>query len=433
MGYYRNMYPNHSYKNPKFLAIVAALIIVISVSGTYCVYTLPDVLSSMQGAKTPSHPGYAAALISGVEDWFAGIPGWGGVYKTNPPSTTGGSGSGGNGGVGVGGTGGNQTILPGIPATGLLLGVHVSPKDPETEITALQNQIGRKFAIDSEYYNWGDLGNSTNNEQVRWDIQNGQLPMFSWRPLLVKNGNDNTKDTCGSAKDILAGKYDNQIRQQANSLKQYKVPVLLRWNYEMTDNEYNYCFNNGQQVKTNSPQAGATYVSVWKYIHAIFVAQGATNVQWVWAPSANIYSNKDGSIDTSTWKLFYPGSDQVDWIADDQYNKTNTPESYATDVNVAHFYTQMTPLGKPLMQSETAANAIPTMVPPDPQTEWLTTITTAMTTQYPAFHALIYWNADSSMYQNNPKSGINYLLIGKGLETFKQMATNPHFTAMAQL
>ena len=412
-------------KNLKSLSLIAVLIVVITFGVTYSIYTLPQILATSRIGNN-TYPSYAAAIASGIEDWVSLIPGWVGYHA---PGTS--VGGGGSGGVGVGGSGGGSQILPGIPATGLLLGVHVSPKDPQTEINALETQIGRKFAIDSEYYDWKDLSNSTNNQLVKWDLQNGMLPMFSWRPLLVKNGNDNTKDTCASAKDILSGKYDTQIKQQANGLKQYKVPVLLRWNYEMTDNEYNYCFNNAQQVKTNIAQSGATYVAVWKYIHDIFVAQGATNVQWVWAPSANIYSNKDGSIDTATWKLFYPGNSYVDWIADDQYNKTDTPESYATDVNIAHFYSQMAPLGKPLMQSETAANADPAQNP-DPQTKWLSTIRTAMDTQYPAFHALIYWNANSSAYQKNPK-GVNYLLIGQGLATFKQMAQDPHFTTMAQL
>ena len=348
----------------------------------------------------------------------------------------------------TGGGGGLTQVVPGV--SGVLLGIHVYPgageAASEAAVTSFEQSIGRNIAIDSEYYDWPELGDSDNTARVQWDQQNGLLPMESWRPVIQKNKNQQL-DTCASANEILSGADDAQITQQADTLKGYGIPILLRWNYEMTDNEYNYCFNNGVQVTPSDyATAGPTYVAVWKHVHDIFTAEGATNVAWVWAPSANLFTAKDGTTpDTTDWQYFYPGSSYVDWIADDHYNKTNTPESYATDPEIQNFYGQVSGLGKPLMQSETGAYADPNQNP-DPQTEWLTTMFTAMQTEYPAFRAMVYWNTDSSnAYNNNfgnqdnnpdDNQGGNdttYVITGPGLATYTTFAEEAPFNVIAQL
>ena len=108
----------------------------------------------------------------------------------------------------------------------------------------------------------------------------------------------------------------------------------------MTDNDDDTCFNNGVPVKNNMAQVGQNYVASWKHIVDLFRAHGASNVRWVWAPSATLFSNSDGSVDATTWTYFYPGDSYVDWIACDHYNKSDTPASFATDPNIADFYAQ---------------------------------------------------------------------------------------------
>jgi hypothetical protein len=358
-----------------------------------------------------------------------------------------------------GGGNGLTEVVPG--ASGVLLGIHVWPGGgvplDESEFSSFEQSIGRPLAIDSEYYNWDELGDSDNTAIVEWDKQNGLLPMISWRPDITKN-KDQEKDTCASANQILSGADDAQIKQQADTLKGYGTPILLRWNYEMTDNEFNYCFNNGAKVDpADYATAGPTYVAVWKYIHDIFTAEGATNVSWVWAPAASLFTS-GGGLDATDWQYFYPGSSYVDWIANDHYNKTDTPESYATDPEIQNFYTEVAGLGKPLMQSETGAHS-DTNQNPDPQTEWLTTMFTAMQTQYPAFRAMVYWDGDSSdtnnddeNQDNNPDDnnddtnfglGTNngngednvapYTIVGAGLAAYTTFAEETPFNVIAQL
>ena len=312
-----------------------------------------------------------------------------------------------------------------IPTDGVLLGIHSVPESNsvgEAGITSLEGTLGRNLAIDSDYVDWNPNSQPygfPNTARIQWDSQHNLITMESWR---TDFSSADPSGGCATAADIVAGKYDAQLTQQADAAKALGVPILVRWHYEMSDNDDDTCFNNGKPVKDSYAIAGANYVASWKHIVDIFRKEGATNVQWVWGPSAGLFANKDGSgtVDTTDWKLFYPGNDYVDWISDDRYNKTNTPESYATDPFIADFYSQVSGLGKPLMQAETGSNYVAGMSP-DPQTEWITGVYTALTTKYPDFKAFIYWNGSD---------GAAYSLQGAGLAEFKKMASDPHFSAL---
>ena len=58
----------------------------------------------------------------------------------------------------------------------------------------------------------------------------------------------------------------------------YAGPVLLRFAHEMHDQSYPWA------VAVNGNTA-EQYVAAWRYVHAIFVAEGATNVRWIWNPN----------------------------------------------------------------------------------------------------------------------------------------------------
>jgi hypothetical protein len=124
----------------------------------------------------------------------------------------------------------------------VLLGVAILHDDQdapaeENDFSGLESTLGAKLGLNSIYDSWPELGDSTNNTLVAWDAQNHIITMFSWRPTITDTSNNN--GTCATESDIIAGKYDAQITQQATTLKNYGVPILLRWNYEMTDNYYN--------------------------------------------------------------------------------------------------------------------------------------------------------------------------------------------------
>lgn len=307
-------------------------------------------------------------------------------------------------------------ILGGAPSlAGVMLGAHVGGEsDPnwKTDFVALETAIGRKLAIDNDHEDWPVFPDT---ERVRWDVRQGHLSMLSWRIVFHRSV---PADGCATADAIVAGRYDAQLRKQASSAKALGAPILVRFNYEMTNNEENTCFT-GFRVKLNPTLAGSKYVAAWKHVVDRFRAAGATNVKWVWAPGHHAYEN-------GLWRLFYPGGNYVDWIGIDDYNKSDTPASFASDPGILAFYAATSSLGKPLMISETGAVNDPKLSP-DAQTLWLTTARAFLKTR-PAIKAFVYWNNRGKFSRENPGyGGSGYILKGAGLEAFKAMANDPYF------
>jgi len=312
-----------------------------------------------------------------------------------------------------------------------LLGAHVdfiAAATSQADFEALEASIGRPLALDGDYQDWMPTSSPAgfpNLARIAWDKAAGRTIMISWRTDF-QGATPNAG--CATAADIIAGKYDKQMVGQATAIAAVGTDVLVRWHYEFTSNDDDTCFNNGIPVNSDFAAAGRNYVNSWKHIVDLFRANGANNVRWVWAPAASLFSNKDGSADPLTWTYFYPGDSYVDWIACDRYNKSDTPASFATDADIANFYSQTSPRGKPLMVSETAANNDPAQSP-DAQTLWLTTIRTALPAKYPAIRALVWWNTANSDYLNaNPKyGGTGYQLVGPGLAAYKALANDSYF------
>ena len=296
-----------------------------------------------------------------------------------------------------------------------MLGVHLgnpSLQSGEALVLSLEGALGRNIAIDSDYENWGTFPDTG---RVQWDIQQGLLPMQSWRIEF----SDLDPNTCATAKAINAGVYDTQIIRQARTIRSLGAPVLIRFNYEMTDNAENTCFT-GFPVNNNWPLAGQEFVSAWRHVVGLFRAAGATNAVWVWAPGA-------GSYVEGSWPYFWPGAAWVDWIGIDDYNKVDTPSSFATDPGIPQFIPAVGGLGKPLMVSENGALEDPNMNP-DAQTRWVETARTYIKA-HPQIKAYVYWDTEGAILPPPPYDGTGYILKGAGMVAFKALANDPWFKA----
>ena len=306
-------------------------------------------------------------------------------------------------------------LASGAAQAGVMLGAHVgyeNTPDSQSQFTALESAIGRKLAIDNDHQDWAEFPKV---DRVKWDVANGRTPMLSWR-ILYHRGNP--AGGCATAEAISAGTYDAQLARQAAAAKALGVTMLVRFNYEMTNNEENTCFT-GFKVKLDPTTAGAKYVAAWKHVVDRFRAAGATNVKWVWAPGHKAYEK-------GLWRMFYPGNAYVDWIGVDDYNKSNTPASFATDPGILAFYAATASMGKPLMVSETGAVNDPKQTP-DAQTLWLTTARAFLKT-HPAIKAFVYWsNGGKFARENAGYGGSGYVLQGPGLAAFRAMANDPYF------
>ncbi|SCL15453.1 Glycosyl hydrolase family 26 [Micromonospora rhizosphaerae] len=180
---------------------------------------------------------------------------------------------------------------PQMPAQGAWLGAWVKPswQTPSGRVDALATfgeQTGGRIALGHMFHEWEeDFPGPTEHAMQAA----GMLQMISW------SGTD--------TRSIADGVYDQLIRQRAQAIKDFGVPVLLRWRWEMDRP------NLRQSVR--SPE---DYVAAWKHIRAIFTEVGATNAGWVWCPHVQGFVESDRNA-----AAYYPGDDQVDWLCTDVY------------------------------------------------------------------------------------------------------------------
>lgn len=126
------------------------------------------------------------------------------------------------------------------------------------------------------------------------------------------------------------------IRAQARAAAARHAPLLLSFGHE-PENERN-----------GSP---AAYVVAWRHYVAVFRAEHATNVRFVWILMASRFHPRGGRIPAAA---YYPGDDVIDWLAVDGYNwfgwRSDTWRPF-TDV-FADFVDWATPHRRPLMVAE---------------------------------------------------------------------------------
>jgi hypothetical protein len=103
---------------------------------------------------------------------------------------------------------------------------------------------------------------------------------------------------------VNAGKFDRHLDAWAAAAKAEGRRVLLRFGFEFNGDWFSW---GGQ------PEA---FVAAWQRARSIFRKQGASNVEWVWAP--NVVSVPD--TPANAWHRYWPGDKDVDWVGLDGYN-----------------------------------------------------------------------------------------------------------------
>lgn len=178
---------------------------------------------------------------------------------------------------------------PQPPAHGAYIGAAVKPSSyTETgRIEAFQNferSTGRALDIVHTYHPWTQ---AFPTKAERHFLEAGQQVLIGWA------GSD--------CPGIAAGRYDSLIRRRAEAVKRLDTPVFIAFRWEMD--------RPNLRGKVGSP---ADYIAAWKHTRQIFDDVGATNVGWVWAPTAKGFTGGYA-------QAYYPGDDQVDWLGVDAY------------------------------------------------------------------------------------------------------------------
>jgi hypothetical protein len=153
--------------------------------------------------------------------------------------------------------------------------------------------------------------------------QRGMLPMLSWelRPFAQMGPGGPTPTPGYTLADIAGGSLDGYLRKYAQGVAAVKLPLAIRLNHEMNGTWYPWSIEDSV-----NPNGAADYVRMWRRVHDIFAAAGATNVIWVWSPNRITYSRSD-------FANFYPGDSYVDWIGLTGYYR-NISEAAAFDATL---------------------------------------------------------------------------------------------------
>ncbi|BCJ71029.1 hypothetical protein CS0771_05730 [Catellatospora sp. IY07-71] len=175
------------------------------------------------------------------------------------------------------------------PASGALLGAWVRPASLTqagrvTGIADFERDLGRRLDIVHTYRR---LREEFGTSSDRTFLTSGATLMFSW--------------TGGPSAEVLLGEHDELIRERARQARDLDVPVLLRLRWEMD--------RPNLLAEVGSPDE---YTAAWRHTRALFAAEGADNVSWVWCPTEQGFT-------TGRALDFYPGDDQVDWTCADVY------------------------------------------------------------------------------------------------------------------
>ena len=174
-----------------------------------------------------------------------------------------------------------------VPRPHVLLGVYVKHTyrsgTPRVQLLRLERYLGRRVAIDHVgFFSWKDR---LPRRRMRRDLAHGRRPLVEWAQA--------------SSREIVSGAQDRRIVRAAQHLADLPGRVLLEYGGEMD----------------RLPAAGkpAQFIAAWRHVRSIFAAEGATNVRFVWCPTAYGFDHKRAPA-------YYPGDDDVDWICADGYN-----------------------------------------------------------------------------------------------------------------
>jgi hypothetical protein len=176
-----------------------------------------------------------------------------------------------------------------VPEQGALLGAWVKPESYSQPgrldaVARFEKAIGRPLDIVHSYRR---LHEPIGTDSDHHFLGTGVTLMISWAGT--------------SSQDILSGLVDKEIREHAQQVRSLHAPILLRIRWEMD--------RPNLASSVGSPEL---YHQTWRHVRRIFAQEQATNVSWVFCPTAEGFAEQRAAA-------YYPGDDTVDWTCVDVY------------------------------------------------------------------------------------------------------------------
>jgi mannan endo-1,4-beta-mannosidase len=243
-----------------------------------------------------------------------------------------------------------MTSLSANAGAHILIGQHTNYWDsvPTDNITGLTQQTGERPAIVGVQINTASSPEGVAGSQysgvtlANSYLSQGYIVMITEVPGSPQNGNpmwnqsnmpESPMPAANFANITISGTaeygaFQTYLQQLASTLRQINGPVLFR----------PYAEQNGSWFWYGT-QDPSQFAAMWQMEHDYLVAQGLTNIIWVFAANAGV----------GNYSTYYPGSQYVDVVGLDAY-----PPS-AEDTSA---WQQLGALGKPEIYAEAGATLV---------------------------------------------------------------------------
>jgi cellulose synthase (UDP-forming) len=248
----------------------------------------------------------------------------------------------------------DRSVLPmDLPLTGVAFGAY----DPSRELTNATLDFDHWYVRDDRPA----------------DFRSALLASSNRRSALVTIEPAPSEDSRTAVlQEVVDGRRDGELRRLAAVARDSQPQVVfVRWAQEM-DLDLLYPWSIGD------PEG---YRAAFRHVVAIFRAEGAANVRWVWSPSGNV-----GSLD------YYPGDDVVDYVGltilgDARWDESfgHAPQSFSELLRDR--YSVVKVIGKPIFIAELGVSGIATR-----QSAWLADASKSLS-EFPLVRAVIYFDA----------------------------------------
>lgn len=293
----------------------------------------------------------------------------------------------------------------------VLFGAHVNGAPGQqfrTDVTSLEQQIGRKLAVIHIYRPWDSPFPMPDDVWVR---NGGRAIAVDISPIKT----DGEALTWSQIADAQPGSaiYDQMVAW-ANGIAGFGAHVYVSF-----DHEPDLARNAGRGTP-------ADFVAAWRHLVAVFRAHGATDVTWIWNVTAWSFRDVNGNWYAAA---FYPGDDVVDAIGAEAYNwqgcrpGTSSPyRPFGYSVSGFRLFGRLHP-DKPLMIMEYGSAYSPAF--PGSQAQWLAQMHQTLERSGWGQVAMIsYFDPN-----NSPKVCDWRLTEPSAIQAFADIANDPYFGA----
>ena len=169
-----------------------------------------------------------------------------------------------------------------------------------SQLGQFEKRLGSKVAIASSFRGWGDIFPDATQ---RADANAGHVLMVAW---------DLGATSATRFTTFPAHQHDSYLAAEAKAARAYGKPLYVRPWAEMNGDWQPF-----QPTASGSAPAGGTYaqfIAAWRYLVTFFRHAGATNVRWIFNPTADTYAQ------TTDVRSIWPGAAYVNVLGIDGYN-----------------------------------------------------------------------------------------------------------------